>query len=208
MAPVATRLGELLGSEVPLAPGGGGRRSRVGAREPRSGGDVAMLENLRFEPGGDQRRAGVRDLAVRDGGRVRQRGVRCVAPGARVDRRTAASPPERRGAAARARGRSAVAARRRSGAPVRGRARRREGERQARRDRGAARTLRHDPRRRRDGLHVRGRSAVGTSATRSSSPTWSTPADGCSTPVGCRSRPTSSWPRRSPRTLPTQIVAG
>jgi phosphoglycerate kinase len=50
MAPVAARLGELLGQEVPLAPG------VVGAAvEPYvaslGAGDVVMLENLRFERG-------------------------------------------------------------------------------------------------------------------------------------------------------------
>ena len=50
MAPVAARLGELLGREVPLAP-----RVVGAAVEPYvaslEGGDVVMLENLRFERG-------------------------------------------------------------------------------------------------------------------------------------------------------------
>jgi phosphoglycerate kinase len=50
MAPVAARLGELLGQEVPLAP-----RVVGAAVEPYvaslEGGDVVMLENLRFEAG-------------------------------------------------------------------------------------------------------------------------------------------------------------
>ncbi len=50
MAPVAARLGELLGQEVPLAP-----RVVGAAVEPYvaslEGGDVIMLENLRFERG-------------------------------------------------------------------------------------------------------------------------------------------------------------
>jgi phosphoglycerate kinase len=50
MAPVARRLGELLGVEVPLAPG------VVGAAVERcvaglDDGDLVLLENLRFEPG-------------------------------------------------------------------------------------------------------------------------------------------------------------
>jgi phosphoglycerate kinase len=50
MAPVAARLGELLGVEVPLAPG------VVGAAVERcvaglDDGDLVLLENLRFEPG-------------------------------------------------------------------------------------------------------------------------------------------------------------
>ena len=50
MAPVAARLGELLGGEVPLAPAvvGPDVEALVDALGP---GDVAMLENLRFEPG-------------------------------------------------------------------------------------------------------------------------------------------------------------
>lgn len=50
MAPVAARLGELLGDEVPLAPAvvGPEVESFVDALGP---GDVGMLENLRFEPG-------------------------------------------------------------------------------------------------------------------------------------------------------------
>jgi phosphoglycerate kinase len=50
MAPVAARLGELLGCEVPLAPGifGPEVESLVASA---SGGDVVMLENLRFDTG-------------------------------------------------------------------------------------------------------------------------------------------------------------
>jgi phosphoglycerate kinase len=50
MAPIATRLGELLGSEVPLAPAVAGPRVEpvVASCSP---GSVVMLENLRFEPG-------------------------------------------------------------------------------------------------------------------------------------------------------------
>jgi len=50
MAPVARRLGELLGVEVPLAPRvvGAAVEPYVASLEP---GDVVMLENLRFEPG-------------------------------------------------------------------------------------------------------------------------------------------------------------
>jgi phosphoglycerate kinase len=50
MAPVAARLGELLGCEVPLAPAvvGPDVEAMVDGLGP---GDVAMLENLRFEPG-------------------------------------------------------------------------------------------------------------------------------------------------------------
>ncbi len=50
MAPVAKRLGELLGAEVKLAPGviAGDVDLRCGALGP---GDVLLLENTRFEPG-------------------------------------------------------------------------------------------------------------------------------------------------------------
>jgi phosphoglycerate kinase len=50
MAPVATRLGELLGREVALAPQvvGATAASMAASLDP---GDVMLLENLRFEPG-------------------------------------------------------------------------------------------------------------------------------------------------------------
>jgi len=50
MAPVAARLGELLGVKVPLAPGVGGPKVEpyVASLGP---GELLMLENLRFEPG-------------------------------------------------------------------------------------------------------------------------------------------------------------
>jgi phosphoglycerate kinase len=50
MAPVATRLGELLGREVALAPQVIGATAASMA-ESLGPGDVMMLENLRFEPG-------------------------------------------------------------------------------------------------------------------------------------------------------------
>jgi phosphoglycerate kinase len=50
MAPVAARLGELLGTDVALAPGvvGAGVEAAARALEP---GDVLLLENTRWEPG-------------------------------------------------------------------------------------------------------------------------------------------------------------
>jgi phosphoglycerate kinase len=50
MAPVAARLSELIGSEVPVVPGVVGPKVEpyVASLEP---GDLLMLENLRFEPG-------------------------------------------------------------------------------------------------------------------------------------------------------------
>jgi phosphoglycerate kinase len=49
LAPVATRLGELLGVDVPLAPDcvGAGTEARVEAMKP---GEAVLLENLRFHP--------------------------------------------------------------------------------------------------------------------------------------------------------------
>lgn len=64
LAPVAERLGELLGRPVPLLPMGGGSiagsecRDAVGRLAP---GDVAMLENLRFEPGEEKNDPGLVD---------------------------------------------------------------------------------------------------------------------------------------------------
>lgn len=50
LAPVATRLGELLGTDVPMAPSAIGTEttSMVASLDP---GDVMLLENLRFHPG-------------------------------------------------------------------------------------------------------------------------------------------------------------
>jgi len=50
LAPVATRLGELLGSDVPLASDVAGDDARATVKE-LDDGQVAMLENVRFEPG-------------------------------------------------------------------------------------------------------------------------------------------------------------
>jgi len=50
LAPVAARLGELLGAEVPLAPEVVGPRAEAMADELEPGA-VMMLENVRFEPG-------------------------------------------------------------------------------------------------------------------------------------------------------------
>ena len=50
LAPVAARLGELLGREVVLAADTVGERAQAAVREMHDG-DVVMLENLRFNPG-------------------------------------------------------------------------------------------------------------------------------------------------------------
>jgi phosphoglycerate kinase len=72
MAPVAVRLGELLGAEVKLAPAVVGPEVESMARQ-LGPGDVLMLENSRFEPGETsndpelaRRLAGVADLYVND----------------------------------------------------------------------------------------------------------------------------------------------
>lgn len=72
VAPLAARLGELLGTSVRVAPdvaGEGARRVVAGLAD----GDVAMLENVRFEPGEERddpelagRLAGLADLYVDD----------------------------------------------------------------------------------------------------------------------------------------------
>jgi phosphoglycerate kinase len=49
VAPLARRLGELLGIEVPVAGDSGGEASRA-LVEPLCPGDVCMLENIRFDP--------------------------------------------------------------------------------------------------------------------------------------------------------------
>ena len=61
LAPVAARLGELLGCEVPLAPAVVGPDASSRWSRASSPGDVVMLENLRFEPGETDGRSRVRD---------------------------------------------------------------------------------------------------------------------------------------------------
>ena len=51
MAPVAARLGELIGAEVRTAPGLVGAEVEAAARRSSSGGEVLVLENSRYEPG-------------------------------------------------------------------------------------------------------------------------------------------------------------
>jgi 3-phosphoglycerate kinase len=72
LAPVATRLGEILGMEVPLAPEVVGEEASAMAAG-LAGGTVMVLENLRFEPGetkGDEdlaaALAGLADCYVND----------------------------------------------------------------------------------------------------------------------------------------------
>jgi phosphoglycerate kinase len=72
MAPVAARIGELLGTDVRLAPAVVGDEVEAAARE-LGAGDVLMLENSRFEPGETrndpelaERLAALADLYVND----------------------------------------------------------------------------------------------------------------------------------------------
>ena len=60
LAPVARRLSELLGIEVPLAPGVADFAA-VKRTENLEPGDVMLVENLRFEAGRGEQRSGVRD---------------------------------------------------------------------------------------------------------------------------------------------------
>ena len=94
LAPVAARLGELLGTDVALAPD----------LDHVPDGDVVMLENIRFEPGETKndpelarRLAALADV-------VRQRRLRVGAPRARLDRGRRAPAAQRRRPAPAARG--------------------------------------------------------------------------------------------------------
>ena len=115
---------------------------------------VGLLENLRFNPGEEKNDPGVRagiDRRIRS---LRQRRVRRVAPGARVDRRATAVLAVGRGPAVGQRGRGAHRPANTAEATVRGHPRRREDQRQARRHRSAARHRRFVDHRRRHVLHV------------------------------------------------------
>ena len=162
-----------------------GRRLRVAATiaECLEPGDVVMIENLRFDPGEEANDPAFATNLVR--ARRRLRRTTRSAPRTARTRRSSGRRAILPSAAGRLLAREVEVL---GGllddteAPVRRRARRREGERQARRDRRAARTLRHAAHRRRDGVHVpRSRRAL-ASATRSSSPTRSTTAARCSRP--------------------------
>ena len=112
LAPVAARLQELLQAKVELAPGVVGPDvESVVASTPR--GEVVMLENLRFHPGETDVRAGVLHQPLAAGRPLRERGVRGVAPGPRVDHGPATSAAARGGPVARTRGAGALTAARR-----------------------------------------------------------------------------------------------
>ena len=196
------------------------RHRRARRAQPTVGGladgEVAVLENVRFNAGetskDDGERGGVRRPARRARRRVRLRRLRRRAPqaGQRVRRRAAAAA--RDGRAGRGRDRGAAAADRGARAPVRRGPRRLEGLRQARRDRQPARQGRPAADRRRDGLHVpqgpgpRGRhqpagGGPGRHRARGTSAAPRSP--------GSRSccRPTSWSPPRSPPTRRPTVVA-
>ena len=90
LAPVATRLGELLGIEVALV--ARGRRLRVAAPRPRasSPGEVMLIENLRFDPGEEANDPAFAANLTELGDVYVERRVRRRAPRPRVDRRPAA----------------------------------------------------------------------------------------------------------------------
>ena len=88
LAPVAKRLGELLGREVVFADdcvGDAGQRAGQQAAAPAPTAS-SLLENVRFHAGGREERPGVRRAAGGAGRRLRERCVRLGAPRARLDR--------------------------------------------------------------------------------------------------------------------------
>ena len=116
MAPVAARLGELLGCEVPLAPAVVGPRVEpiVASARPATS---CMLENLRFEPGETEcdpafatNLADLAEVYVNEAfGASHREHASIVGP--------PRAPAARRRPPARERGRGAVASARRAGTP-------------------------------------------------------------------------------------------
>ena len=162
MAPVSSRLAELIDARVSQAPAVVGEEveTMAGALEA---GEILVLENSRFEPGETandpelaRRLALLADAYVNDAFGAAHRahattqGVACELPAAAgflLEREVKMLRFAARG----------------SRSPVRGRARRRESERQDRRDRAVPRARRRDPDRRRDVLQLlcRARTADG-----------------------------------------------
>ncbi len=156
LAPAAKRLGELLGTEVKLASDVVGD----GALEVTDGladGEVAMLENVRYEPGEESK-----DEAERGGWPTPTlRWAMSSSPTAsgwsiasRPRSSTWRSDCRARPVPGPGRGRGAEAADRGAAATVRGRPRWGQGLRQAGRDREPDQDGRHLGGRRRDGLHL------------------------------------------------------
>ena len=153
LAPVARRLGELLGLEVGLAKGITDFAA-VHQSEQLEPGQVMMLENLRFDPGEEANDPAfatnlteLGDVYVDDAfGAAHRAHASIVGP-----------PRVMPSAAGRLLAREVEVLGRLLDAPdaaVRRGARRRQGERQARCDRRAARQVRPTPHRRGDGVHV------------------------------------------------------
>ena len=133
-------------------------RPRRRWRRASSPGDVMLLENLRFEPGETDERS--RRFAVSLCEPVDAYVNEAFGASHRAHASIVGPPPILPSAGGRLLFRevevlSGLLAR--PAPAVRRRARRREGQRQARRDRRAARALRDDPHRRGDGVHVPGR---------------------------------------------------
>ena len=157
LGPVAARLAELLGKPVPLATDVAGESARAVAAG-LADGDVAMLENVRFEPAETSKDDAVRaELA----GRLAALAELYVGDGFGALHRKHASVYDVPGLLPHAAGElvlaevgGAWAADPRPGAAVRGGARRRQAVRQARGHREPAGLGRPDPDRRRDVVHV------------------------------------------------------
>ncbi len=113
LAPVAARLGELLGTRVAFAADTVGDSAKATVGGTADGG-VTLLENLRFNPGetskDDTERGAFADELARARGRVRGRRLRRRAPQARLRLRPAGPPPARRRVSDRHRGGGAAEA--------------------------------------------------------------------------------------------------
>ena len=165
LKPVAERLSELLGQPVALADDvvGESAKATVAALQD---GEIALLENIRFDPREtskvDAERAVARRRAGRAGRRLRVRRLRRRAPQAGVGLRRRAGAPARRRQARAQGGRVAAQGDRRPGPPLRRRPRRLEGVGQARRHREPADQGGPPAHRRRDAVHVpRGQGLLG-----------------------------------------------
>ena len=155
---------------------------------------VELLENLRFDPGEEAQRPGVRRPAGRRPRRLRERRLRRLAPGPRLDRRAPADACRRPPAACWPRRSRCCCGLRTQPAPaVRGHPRRVQGQRQARRHRGAARGGRLAAHRRRHVLHVPRRPGQRRRRHPARGGHGRRPAGRCSTSTAtaCSCRPTS-----------------
>ena len=193
-----------MGKTVPVtgdALGVGHRRTPI---DRLRGGEVLLLENLRFHVEEEQNDPAFAEALAVVRGRLRQRRVRHRPPRPRLDRRHREAPAGLRrvpdGEGARQPRASSLD---QPGAPVRGDHRRRQGQRQDQGPQEPARQGRRDGHRRRDGEHVPARPGQGRrQEPRRAGPRRGRPRD----PRGGRGarasrsscRSTSSSPRRSP----------